>query len=232
MGQPGWWASTGSTVTCARRCERPDGLGSAGIARPYRGPNCPLDTPLTYGWPGDTIGSAVRIARWRHVELCVSYKLDEQGIRNFRDTIKRAEDFSRLVKGAGGTVRELLWTVGEYDIVHVTEFPDNETGVAALLQLGSAGNIRAHTLRAFNAAERWPSSTKPAISDSMAAGAEHSPGAIGLKGMAAAAHARQPGAQDSWQGSPAHRAAGLPPGRLDETVLDRYLLFSPGFRKF
>ncbi len=76
-----------------------------------------------------------------------------QGIKNFRDTIKRAEDFSRLVEGAGGTVRELLWTVGEYDIVHVAEFPDDESGVAALLQLGSAGNVRARTLRAFNAAE-------------------------------------------------------------------------------
>ena len=77
----------------------------------------------------------------------------EQGIKNFRDTIKRAEDFSRLVEGAGGTLRELLWTVGEYDIVHVAEFPDDESGVAALLQLGSAGNVRARTLRAFNAAE-------------------------------------------------------------------------------
>jgi len=77
----------------------------------------------------------------------------EQGIRGFRDTIRRAENFSGLVKDAGGTVRELLWTVGEYDIVHVAEFPDDETGVAALLELGSAGNIRAHTMKAFNAEE-------------------------------------------------------------------------------
>jgi len=77
----------------------------------------------------------------------------EQGARNFRDTVKRAEDFSRLVEAVGGTVRELLWTVGEYDIVHVAEFPDDESGVATLLQLGSAGNIRSRTLRAFNATE-------------------------------------------------------------------------------
>ncbi len=77
----------------------------------------------------------------------------DQGIRGFRDTIRRAENFAGLVKGAGGTVRELLWTVGEYDIVHVTEFPDDESGAAALLELGSAGNIRAQTIRAFNAAE-------------------------------------------------------------------------------
>lgn len=77
----------------------------------------------------------------------------EQGIKTFPNTIKRAEDFSRLVEKAGGTVRELLWTLGEYDIVHVAEFPTDETAVAALLQLGSAGNIRSNTLRAFNAAD-------------------------------------------------------------------------------
>jgi uncharacterized protein with GYD domain len=77
----------------------------------------------------------------------------EQGIRNFRDTTQRAEDFSKLVENSGGRVRELVWTVGEYDMVCMTDFPDEETGVAALLQVGSAGNIRSKTLRAFNADE-------------------------------------------------------------------------------
>ncbi len=77
----------------------------------------------------------------------------EQGIKGFRDTTRRAENFSELVKGAGGTVRVLLWTVGKYDIVQVVEFPDEDTGVAALLELESAGNIRAHTMPAFNAVQ-------------------------------------------------------------------------------
>jgi uncharacterized protein with GYD domain len=75
----------------------------------------------------------------------------EQGIKNFRDTTQRAQDFSRLVESSGGRVRELLWTVGEYDIVSIADFPDEETGVAALLQVASTGNIRSNTLRAFNA---------------------------------------------------------------------------------
>jgi uncharacterized protein with GYD domain len=77
----------------------------------------------------------------------------EQGIKNFRDTTQRAEEFSRLVESSGGKVRELLWTVGEYDIVCIADFPDDEAGVAALLRVGSAGNIRSNTLRAFNADE-------------------------------------------------------------------------------
>ncbi len=77
----------------------------------------------------------------------------DQGIKNYKDTAARAADFSKLVESSGGRVRELLWTVGEYDLVTVVEFPDDETGTAALLQVGSLGNIRSSTLRAFNAEE-------------------------------------------------------------------------------
>jgi uncharacterized protein with GYD domain len=77
----------------------------------------------------------------------------EQGIKNFRDTTQRAEEFSKLVQSSGGRVRELLWTVGEYDFVCVADFPDEEAGVAVLLRLGSAGNIRSKTLRAFGSEE-------------------------------------------------------------------------------
>lgn len=77
----------------------------------------------------------------------------EQGIKNFRDTVQRSEDFTKLIESSGGRIRELLWTVGEYDIVCVADFPDEETGVAALLQVGSAGNVRSRTLRAFTADE-------------------------------------------------------------------------------
>ena len=77
----------------------------------------------------------------------------EQGIKNFRQSTERANDFTKRVESGGGKVRELLWTVGEYDIVAVMDFPDEESSVAALLQLGSAGNLRSNTLRAFSAGE-------------------------------------------------------------------------------
>lgn len=77
----------------------------------------------------------------------------EQGIRDFRDTTQRAEAFAKLVESSGGKVRELVWTVGQYDMVCVADFPDEEAGVAALLRVGSLGNIRSNTLRAFDAAE-------------------------------------------------------------------------------
>ena len=77
----------------------------------------------------------------------------EQGIKNYKDSMRRAEDFSRLVESLGGRLREALYTVGEYDIVVITEFPDDETATAALLQVGALGNVRTNTMRAFTANE-------------------------------------------------------------------------------
>lgn len=77
----------------------------------------------------------------------------EQGIKNYKDSTRRAEDFSKLVESLGGRLREVLYTVGEYDIVVVTEFPDDETATAALLRVGSLGNVRTNTMRGFSADE-------------------------------------------------------------------------------
>ena len=73
----------------------------------------------------------------------------DQGIKNSRDTVKRAKTFRALIESRRGKLREHLYTLGEYDIVMVTEFPDDDTAAAAVLTLASLGNIRAKTMRAF-----------------------------------------------------------------------------------
>ncbi len=74
----------------------------------------------------------------------------EHGIKNFRESGKRADAFTEMVQKAGGTVKALYWTLGEYDIVSITEAPDAETATAVLLQVGSLGNVRSCTLEAFD----------------------------------------------------------------------------------
>jgi uncharacterized protein with GYD domain len=77
----------------------------------------------------------------------------DQGIKNYKDTTSRAADVTKLVERSGGQFRELLWTVGEYDAVAVLDFPDEETAMATILQVGSAGFFRSNTMRAFTADE-------------------------------------------------------------------------------
>ena len=80
-------------------------------------------------------------------------KWTDQGIKNYRDTVDRARDYSALVERNGGRTRELLWAIGEYDIVTIAEYPDDETATAALLQVGALGSVRTTTMRAFDADE-------------------------------------------------------------------------------
>ena len=75
----------------------------------------------------------------------------DQGIKNYRDSVRRAEDYRGLVEKSGGQVRQLVWTLGEYDIVVVTDFPDDETATAVALQASALGNIRTTTMKAFDA---------------------------------------------------------------------------------
>ena len=77
----------------------------------------------------------------------------EQGIRNVKDTAKRADAFKDMAQKAGVTVKEHYWTLGSYDVVTVVEAPDDIAVTALGLSLGALGNVRTQTLRAFSRAE-------------------------------------------------------------------------------
>ena len=77
----------------------------------------------------------------------------EQGIKAIRDTCERAAAFKAAAKKMGVKVSGLYWTLGAFDGVIGCEAPDEETATAALLHLGSLGNLRTQTARAYDAAE-------------------------------------------------------------------------------
>jgi uncharacterized protein with GYD domain len=77
----------------------------------------------------------------------------DQGIKNAKDSPKRAEAFKQMAKTFGVTVKDIFWTQGRYDIVTVIEAPDEFSATALNLSLGALGNIRTESLRAFSAAD-------------------------------------------------------------------------------
>ena len=77
----------------------------------------------------------------------------DQGIRNVKDTTQRAEQVRQLVAQMGGNMTTLLWTQGRYDLVAITEAPDDETMAATALAIGATGSVRTEVLRAFDAEE-------------------------------------------------------------------------------
>jgi uncharacterized protein with GYD domain len=76
----------------------------------------------------------------------------EAGIKDFRQTTARVEqiqaDFGKL-----GVTLDVRWTLGPYDGMAIVEAPDEQSATAALLRLGSSGNVRTITMRAFDTDE-------------------------------------------------------------------------------
>ena len=77
----------------------------------------------------------------------------DQGVRNVRDTVSRREQADALAEKHGAKIEQVYWTVGPHDLVTILEAPDEESATAMLLELGTAGNLRTTTLRAYDREE-------------------------------------------------------------------------------
>jgi uncharacterized protein with GYD domain len=53
----------------------------------------------------------------------------------------------------GMKIIEEFWTMGAYDAVVVVDAPNDETISAFMLKIGSLGNVKSHTMRAFGREE-------------------------------------------------------------------------------
>jgi uncharacterized protein with GYD domain len=58
-----------------------------------------------------------------------------------------------MVEKVGGKLIGGYYTFGEYDVVIVMEAPNDEAVMSLMLKVGSAGNVRTKTLKAFTAEE-------------------------------------------------------------------------------
>jgi uncharacterized protein with GYD domain len=77
----------------------------------------------------------------------------DQGFRYIRKTTQRADALRKAAKEMGVEIRDVLWTQSCYDLVIILEAPDDEAVASLFFKVGSLGNIRANTLRAFSADE-------------------------------------------------------------------------------
>jgi uncharacterized protein with GYD domain len=80
-------------------------------------------------------------------------ELDRQGIRNIEHTTERMDHGGELAQKHGLELERAYWTVGAYDMLTLFEAPDEEALSAYLLEIGSSGNLRITTLRAYEEEE-------------------------------------------------------------------------------
>ena len=79
-------------------------------------------------------------------------KWTDQGIKKVAESPDRAKMAQDMFKKAGGKM-QLFYTMGKYDFVGILEAPKDEDIMAILLCLGSMGNIRTMTMKAWTEAD-------------------------------------------------------------------------------
>lgn len=80
-------------------------------------------------------------------------KWTEQGIKSIKDVPGRLEAAGKIIEAMGGKFTDTYITMGEYDMVVVSEGPNDEAVTAGTLGIASRGYVRTVTMRAFTPAE-------------------------------------------------------------------------------
>jgi uncharacterized protein with GYD domain len=80
----------------------------------------------------------ITLARWT-----------QQGIEKIKESPARLDAFKQLVRSQGGEVKGFYMVTGQYDLVTITEAPNDEAVAKVALALASKGSITTETLRAY-----------------------------------------------------------------------------------
>ncbi len=77
------------------------------------------------------------------------YNLTDQGIKNIKESPGRIEEAIKGAEAMGAKNISFYSVMGEYDYVAIGEFPSDEAAMTFALAVGSRGNVRTTTLKAF-----------------------------------------------------------------------------------
>jgi uncharacterized protein with GYD domain len=83
----------------------------------------------------------------------LSLNWTDQGIRGIKNGPKRAEAARDLAKKLGVEIKHLYLTSGDSDLVVFVDAPSGDNVAKFALALGSLGNVRTRTARAWSAEE-------------------------------------------------------------------------------
>jgi len=77
----------------------------------------------------------------------------DQGIRTVKDSPKRLDAVKKTLKEMGGELKDFYMLQGSHDAVLIAEMPTDEKLAGFVLKVGSAGNVRTTTMRAYSEQE-------------------------------------------------------------------------------
>lgn len=80
-------------------------------------------------------------------------KYTQKGAESIKQVPARIDAAKQAAKAAGAEIKQVYLVMGRYDVVAITEAPDDETAAKLALTTAMQGNVQTETLRAFSEAE-------------------------------------------------------------------------------
>ena len=77
----------------------------------------------------------------------------QKGIENVKESPARLDKVKEAMRAAGGELKAFYLAMGRYDMVVISEAPNDEAYAATMLAIGAAGAVRSETLKAFTEEE-------------------------------------------------------------------------------
>lgn len=77
-------------------------------------------------------------------------KWTQKGITEVQESYKRLDKAKELFKMHGAEIKEFYLTTGVYDIIVISECPDDSVMASLWLHVGKGGAIRSETSRIFS----------------------------------------------------------------------------------
>jgi uncharacterized protein with GYD domain len=81
------------------------------------------------------------------------FKWTDQGINDIKEAPARIEQSVKQAAELGGKILGVYVTLGDYDLVSIAEWPNDEAAATTALAISSRGNVRTTTMRAFAPAD-------------------------------------------------------------------------------
>ena len=73
-------------------------------------------------------------------------KFTDQGIKNVKETTKRANRFKEIAKECGVKVKEIMWLMGDFDVINIVETGEEKKPGRASIAGWSLGKCQDHNL--------------------------------------------------------------------------------------
>jgi len=80
-------------------------------------------------------------------------KFTQQGVEKIKESPARLDRSRQAYESMGAEIKAFYLVLGQYDAVVIAEAPNDEVAAKLALAIGSQGNVRTETLRAFTEEE-------------------------------------------------------------------------------